>query len=142
MAKRRYRTRQREVVVEYLRECAGAHITAQSVAQSLHDRGLPTSVATVYRTLDQLEGAGLVRRLPTPSGHAACYEYVGDSGRCTDPTCFHCACRSCGTLIHLHCDELAGLREHIAARHGFLIDPWQTVFYGTCEGCRSKERQG
>ncbi|ERI06196.1 transcriptional regulator, Fur family [Atopobium sp. oral taxon 810 str. F0209] len=138
MTRQHYKTKQREAILSALRKNAGNHITAQTLAQTVAEDGYSTSVATVYRTLMQLEGEGKVHKMPDARGHAACYEYVGDQGDHDEPACFHCLCRECGKLIHLHCDELSGIREHIEKEHGFRIDPWQTVFYGTCEECLAK----
>lgn len=115
-------------------------MTAQSLAQHVHDDGYSISVATVYRTLTQLEAEGTVHKMPDTRGHATCYEYIGAQQDPSEPSTFHCLCRECGAFIHLHCDELAGIREHIESAHGFRIDPWQTVFYGTCEKCLAKHK--
>ena len=139
MARQRYKTKQRDAILSALQKNAGNHITAQALAQSVAEDGYATSVATVYRTLTQLEGEGKVHKMPDARGCAACYEYVGDQNNHDEPACFHCLCRECGKLIHQHCEELSGIREHIEKEHGFRIDPWQTVFYGTCEECMAKQ---
>ncbi len=137
MTRSHYKTRQRDAVLACLRDVHGEHLTAQSLIDALHKQGHHASTATVYRTLDQLEADGLVRKFSAGGRRAACFEYIGELS-CAEPACFHCICRECGTLIHLHCDELASLKQHIASHHGFLIDPRQTVFYGVCDACQKK----
>ena len=46
-----------------------------------------------------------------------------------------CKCDVCGTLIHMHCDELAQIGAHLKKDHGFALNAMRTVFYGLCEDC-------
>ena len=48
-------------------------------------------------------------------------------------------CEKCGKLIHLHCEDVVKLEQHLMDSHGFRMDPCRTVFYGLCEECRSAE---
>ena len=48
-------------------------------------------------------------------------------------------CEKCGKLIHLHCEDVVKLEQHLMDSHGFRMDPCRTVFYGICEECRSVE---
>ncbi len=114
MAERtRYKTKQKDQLTAYLRDRSGVHVTAAEMAD------------------------GLVRKYIIGATGSACYEYVGE--RADDMVdCFHCKCEKCGKLIHLHCDELKELQRHIDQKHGFVIDPMMTVFYGICDNCRIK----
>lgn len=62
-------TRQRELLFDALRATT-AHPTADELLSSLGGKSAEMSLATVYNTLDALEGAGLVRRLPSRRGNA------------------------------------------------------------------------
>ena len=65
----------------------------------------------------------------------ACFEYVGEHKRAeTDPG-FHCKCEKCGKLIHLHCEELSQIQDHLRKEHDFQINPMRMVFYGLCSDC-------
>ena len=57
----------------------------------------------------------------------------------TRPSCFHCKCEKCGKLIHLHCEDVVKLEQHLMESHGFQMDPCRTVFYGICEECQKSE---
>ena len=65
-----------------------------------------------------------------------CYEYLGSHGGGGGESCFHLKCGTCGRLIHLHCEEISDMREHLRAEHGFYWNPLGTVFYGECAECR------
>ncbi len=43
-------------------------------------------------------------------------------------------------LIHVHCDMIKRDIEHHKVLMGLKIDPFRTVFYGTCEGCIDTKR--
>ncbi|MFT5424246.1 MAG: Fe2+ or Zn2+ uptake regulation protein [Phycisphaerales bacterium] len=62
-------TRQREILYDALRATT-AHPTADELLDGLGGKSAELSLATVYNTLDALEGAGLVRRLPSRRGNA------------------------------------------------------------------------
>ena len=70
---------------------------------------------------------------------SACFEYLGAEEHCHKTSCFHCKCEKCGKLIHLHCEDVVKLEQHLMESHGFQMDPCRTVFYGICEDCRKSE---
>ena len=133
----KYRTKQRDTLVEYLRKTPGAHITAGDVCEYFKACGTPIGQSTVYRQLESLVDEGIVNKYIIDIGSPACFEYVGADAH-GDPAeiCFHCKCEKCGKLIHMHCDELKAIQSHLLEDHGFRLDPLRTVFYGLCEECR------
>ena len=131
MMKGQYNTKNRELLTQYLRETAGRHVTVQEICDHFKGR---MGTTTVYRQLDRLVEDGRVNKYLLDGASGAYFEYV-DQSHCGDTACFHCKCEKCGRLIHLHCDELAGIQHHILAHHGFKVDSLKTVFYGICESC-------
>ena len=136
MAERsKYKTRQSEFLLKYLKSRAGEHVTAGDVCAYFKRQGLPVGQSTVYRRLENLVDEGVIKKYALTGG-SACFEYVGEDA-CEGPDhCFHCKCTGCGRLIHLHCEDLEEIQEHLLEEHGFRIDPMRTVFYGLCEDCR------
>lgn len=130
----KYRTKQRDSVLAYLQSRASHHVTAAQVCAHFAQQNEPIGQATVYRHLDALAAEGVVRKYDLGGTGGSCFEYCGDQARCA-PNCFHCKCTKCGRLIHLACDQLAGIEQHVRDDHGFHIDPQRTVFYGLCEEC-------
>ena len=136
-----YRTRQRQALLDYLQTVPGQHVTASDICAHFASLGAPIGTATVYRQLESLVDEGLVNKYIIDSGSPACCESIGRAAHAGDEACFHCKCEKCGALIHLHCEELAGLGEHLALHHGFSINPMRTVFYGICADCRRRARR-
>ncbi len=131
-----YHTRQREELLEYLREHRGKHFTAAQLKARFDAAGSSLGTATIYRYMDKLVLEGVVRRYQLDSGDSACYEYVGQEPAAECATHFHCKCEKCGTLIHMDCDELQAIKAHLLEHHGFQWNAGKTVFYGICDQCR------
>ncbi len=130
-----YKTRQREILLGYLESVKGTHITAGNVCDYFRESGETIGQATVYRQLERLVDEGLVNKYIIDTNTPACFEYVGADSHVHAEVCFHCKCEKCGTLIHLHCDELEAIQSHLFEEHQFKLDPKRTVFYGLCESC-------
>jgi Fur family ferric uptake transcriptional regulator len=79
---------------------------------------------------------GIVAKYTIEGTSSACFEYVGESDDCEPLNCYHCKCEKCGRLIHVQCEEVAHLGQHMLEEHGFEVDTLRTVFYGICGECR------
>lgn len=130
-----YQTKQRKELLAYLEMTAGHHITVQAICAYFKEQGKPVGTATVYRYLEHMVEEGLINKYMIDAGSPACFEYTGGRAECRDAVCFHCKCEKCGRLIHLHCDELKGLQDHLLEHHQFRLNPLRTVLYGVCEDC-------
>ena len=131
----KYKTRQRDILLQYLEKERGVHITAGDVCGYFRDQGIPIGQSTVYRQLESLVDEGVINKYIIDANSPACFEYMGEHAAASPDTCFHCRCEKCGRLIHLRCDEITELQEHLFAEHSFRMDPVRTVFYGLCEQC-------
>ena len=133
----KYRTKQREILISYLEKTPGRHITAGDVCEYFKAQGAPIGQSTVYRQLESLVDEGVITKYSIDAGSPACFEYAGEHLQ-GGHICFHCKCEKCGRLIHLHCDELEEIQEHLSREHRFRLDPRRTVFYGLCDKCDSE----
>ena len=131
----KYRTKQREILLDYLRSGEGHHFTAHDVCSYLKEQGSPIGQATVYRQLESLVDEGVINKYVIDANSPACFEYVDHDHCCREGICFHCKCEKCGKLIHLNCDEMSGIVGHLNEEHGFRLNPKRTVLYGLCEEC-------
>ena len=134
--RQKYNTKQRETLIGYLKTVPGVHVTAADVCEYFKASGTAIGQSTVYRQLENLVDEGIVNKYIIDANSPACFEYVAPDSHEECDVCFHCKCEKCGRLIHMHCEELEGLSEHLSDEHGFKIDPARTVFYGICEQCR------
>ncbi|MCR5451756.1 MAG: transcriptional repressor [Lachnospiraceae bacterium] len=135
-SKTKYKTKQRDVLLNFLENAKGSHVTAGDVCEYCKKQGSSIGQATVYRQLEAMVDEGIVNKYIIDGNTPACFEYVGEEVHSDGEMCFHCKCEKCGKLIHMHCDELVMIRQHLLEHHDFLINPMRTVFYGLCDECR------
>lgn len=133
--KREYSTKQRSVILDFLKSTS-THVTASDILRYLREKNINISTATVYRTLDKLEGEGILKKMNLGDGLSACYQYTKD-GECSQH--FHLKCIECGELIHLSCEFLSEMEKHIFSEHSFTISAGKTVIYGKCAKCTGIE---
>ncbi|MBO7703977.1 MAG: transcriptional repressor [Solobacterium sp.] len=136
--KTKYRTKQREELLEYLRSLNGEHITAALIAEHFKERGSGIGKATIYRQLEQMVEEGLVYKYVVDANSPACFEYVPEESHGHREVCFHCKCEKCGKLFHMHSEELEELQAELKSNHRFFMDPRRTVFYGICSACEQE----
>lgn len=132
-----YQTKQGKALTDYLKTIGSRHVSVAEIAENMPEH---IGTATIYRQLERMEKDGSVQRF-VQDGGAACYCYVG-AGAADCHMHFHLKCATCGALIHLECEEMDRLSEHILTEHGFRTDPLRTSLYGTCADCLRKEREG
>jgi Fur family ferric uptake transcriptional regulator len=121
-------TAQRQLVLEAVHELG--HATPDQVHLAVSRTAAGVNISTVYRTLELLEGLGLVRHTHlshgAPTYHAASTdEHV------------HLVCRSCGRIEEVGPAMLDGVAAKLAAERGFRIDVGHVSLFGTCKECAS-----
>lgn len=134
---KRYRTKQQELILDYLSHHTGDAVTIESVLDDLRQSGFHIGQTTVYRALDRLVEDGGAVKVPAADGNRARYRYVGGPA---SPLTGKMVCLSCGGTQSLECSQLEALTRHIRADHQFAIDPRHTVLYGYCQACESKRK--
>ena len=128
-----YRTRAQKELLDFLKATPGRHHTAAEIKDHFDAAGMPIGTATIYRQLERFVEEGRIRRYVLGPGESACYSYEEDQ-ECS--THYHCKCEVCGQVIHLDCEEIREMQDHLQKEHGFSWNAGKTVFYGVCEHCR------
>jgi len=122
-------TRARRAVCRVMAESHGDHVTAADVHRRTESvAGLSIDQSTVYRTLDTLEGAGLIAH--THVGHGASAYHLANEAPHQ-----HLVCGSCGATRGILASDLADLLTEITARTGFVPDPTHFALSGRCADC-------
>lgn len=132
----KYKTKQRDLILGYLENNKDTHLTADGIAEYMRNQEKPVSRSTVYRYLDVLVKEGLVRKYVIEEGKCCCYQYVSKENTCKSH--YHFKCSKCMKLLHVDCDILDKIYEHVKSEHGFVVDNSKTVFYGLCKACREE----
>jgi Fur family ferric uptake transcriptional regulator len=128
-------THQRRSLVDFI-FARHDHFDADELIEGLsqRDQGDRVSRPTVYRTLNELVEAGLLRRMSL--GGRAVYEH--DYGY---PQHDHLHCQICNRLIEFHSDALQEIREAVAREHKFRITGHRLIISGICHECARRRRR-
>ncbi|MBQ6704069.1 MAG: transcriptional repressor [Clostridia bacterium] len=129
-----YKTMQYKALRDFFREGQKEQYSSEEIIEALCDGG-PLGKSTLYRQLGRMTEEGELRRFH--QGKRVFYQYAHQHSGCDGH--FHLKCLCCGKLIHLACDHVAGIAEHISSAHGFTLDLRESVLYGRCEACRGKD---
>lgn len=124
-------TPQRRAIVAEIMTSEG-HISPAAVARRVRERVPGVNPSTVYRTLDMLEGLGILSHAHLESG--AEYHRSVDSGH------VHLTCSRCGSEDSLTLQEADRLKRLIARHHGFSPDLTHFAISGLCAGCQPRPR--
>ena len=132
-----YKTKQREIILDFLIENSQRHVTVDEIVFDLKSRGISVGKTTVYRYIDKLVEEGRARRFVSEEKNGACFQYV-ECNDCDEH--FHLKCVECGRFIHLECGHLNDIAKHVYEDHKFTIDRSKTVLYGICDECAAKKK--
>ncbi len=91
--------------------------------------GRRVSRATVYRTIAQLEEAGLIRKVARANDREV---YEHDYGY---PQHDHFICEKCGKLIEFRNEEISAILERVAMEMGFRMRGHRLEAHGICAEC-------
>lgn len=123
-------TPQREMVLSSLHHL-GEHPTVEELYARVQERTATVDVSTVYRTLELLEGLGLVAALDLGDGQHR-YELLS-----VRPPHHHLLCRACHNLVTLPAEALEPLSEGLRSQHAFHLAPDHLVIRGLCGDCQA-----
>jgi Fur family ferric uptake transcriptional regulator len=104
------------------------HFDADQLLDALKGRNFPVSRATVYRTLNKLVDAGLLRRLEV--GARTVYEH--DYGY---PQHEHLYCQQCRKMIEFQEPAIEEAMRDVCRRHNFQASGHSFIIRGICAEC-------
>ena len=119
-------TDQRRAILKELRR-PDQHLTADEVYRRVRQKLPNISLGTVYRNLEILSEAGLIRMLHLGGGQK---HYDGGLHRH-----YHVRCVQCGKTSDIPADPFPDL-DAAAGGHGFKILGHELAFEGLCQECQ------
>jgi Fur family ferric uptake transcriptional regulator len=128
-------TQQRKILVEYVFK-RHDHFDADELIQNLIQQEETKKIgrATVYRTLNELVEAGLLRRMTL--GGRGVYEH--DYGY---PQHDHLHCTVCNQLIEFQSEEIKKIRNAVALEQNFYVTGHRLIITGVCHNCSIKNHR-
>lgn len=129
-------TKPRVAVLSCVLAGGGDHLSAEEVLNQVAARSSGVHRATVYRTLDGLAEAGVLRHVHLDRGLTA-YHVVEPVPR---PEHLHAQCASCGRVVDLPPDVLGDTAERVRTISGFELDASHVALSGRCKACATGHR--
>jgi Fe2+ or Zn2+ uptake regulation protein len=109
---------------------AGAPLTVGEVHASLGKAGVSVNRTTVYREVDFLKGAGLLREIRLGDGQGR-YEFLTESHH------HHLVCISCKSIQCVELRQCLDLEEkRIGRESNFRVMEHSLEFFGLCADCQ------
>jgi Fur family ferric uptake transcriptional regulator len=130
-------TRPRIVLLSHVIAASGEHISADVLLDQVADSDPPIHRATVYRTLEGLTNAGVLRHVHLDRGLTA-YHLVDAAPASAAPRRsehLHAQCSRCGRVTDLPAHVLGDTPERIRRASGFRLDASHVALSGVCRDC-------
>jgi Fur family ferric uptake transcriptional regulator len=124
-------TKPRVAVLACLLEAGGDHLSAEEVLSKVAEHAAGVHRATVYRTLDGLADAGVLRHVHLDRGLTA-YHVVAPTPRHEH---LHAQCAGCGRVVDLPPDVLGDTADRVRRISGFQLDASHVALSGYCKDC-------
>lgn len=121
-------TRQRTAVVSAL-EGLTTFTSAQDIHATLTASGQKVGLTTVYRTLQQLNAAGLVDTLQDDSGEMLYRSCSSEHHH------HHLVCTECRRTVEIDGGPVETWAATVAAEHGFTVTGHTADIFGLCPAC-------
>jgi len=128
-----YNTKQRKLILNAIR-MQSCEFTVMDIYNKIsNDVGL----TTIYRFIDKMVLDGFLNKT---IGHdnITYYEYLE---KCDEHNHFYLKCNMCGNILHVDCDCICNLCNHVYSRHKFDIDKEHIIICGICDSCRGKSHE-
>lgn len=116
----------RRAVVESLLAAEG-HLSADDLATTVKQSNPGLHRATVYRSLEALEAAGLVEHVHLGHGRSV-YHLSDDLHQ-------HLVCEVCGSVEEAPSDLLSSVARRLRRERGFVMRPYHFAVLGRCRTC-------
>lgn len=123
-------TPQRRTLIEVLSQTDG-HVTGAELVERCRELDPATTPSTVYRTLDVLEGLGLVSHSHGVSGREEFHVLP-------EAIHGHLHCVTCGSAWEISLEEAGALVDSIRRTRGFTVDVTHLSIAGLCAGCATE----
>ena len=125
-------TQQREAVAATV-FFADGHLSAGDIESALDADGTHVGKATIYRTLELLDRAGLIEQHDFGEGFK---RFEARSGQGHHE---HLICVACGGVVEFSSDRLERMNALIAEQHGFRHHHHRLEIYGVCQACQGRD---
>jgi Fur family transcriptional regulator, ferric uptake regulator len=119
-------TPQRQLVLEAV--VGLGHATPDDILEQVRRTAAGVNISTIYRTLELLEGIGLVTHTHLSHGAPTYHSSAV-------PKHVHLVCRSCKRVSDVDPDVVAPMVQRLQREEGFETDVAHLTVFGLCRNC-------
>ena len=132
-----YKTKQRQYIYDFLKANCETAFTIDEITERIGKQNVSVGRTTVYRNVEKLVQSGQVRKFIDQKGKSSTFQFVEQHTHCNEH--IHLKCVGCGKFIHLDCELMESVNNHILEEHGFCIDNSKSLLFGFCEDCMKEK---
>lgn len=122
-----YSTKQKEIILDVVRKKT-KQFTIKDIYEVINEK---VGLTTVYRLVDKLVDEGILNK-EIGKDNITYYQYLE---KCNEDNHFYLKCDTCGKVIHIDCDCINDLSNHIFKHHMFKANKEKIIINGKCNNC-------
>ena len=122
-----YATKQKNTIIDVIKTKEEA-FTVKEIYKALKEK---VGLTTIYRLTDKLEKEGKLKKI-IGAGGKTYYQYLKS---CDKENHFYLKCDKCMRMIHIDCDCIDELYNHILNNHKFKLSKTNIIINGLCKEC-------
>ena len=134
-----YKTKNKEYIVDVLKEHEDIILSVEDIHSYLLKKNKNMNITTIYRNLEKLASNNTILKFPSENGLKSQYQLKNHD--CAMHDHIHLQCSQCGKIIHLDCNFMTEINEHLNKYHNFDLSTQSSILFGLCEDCRKKNNK-
>ena len=123
----KYNTKQKSQILDIIK-CLNSEFTIKDIYNKLDKK---VGLTTIYRLVDKLVEDNLLNK-EIGNHNITYYQYLDE---CKEDNHFYLKCNKCGNLVHVDCDCINDLSNHILKHHKFITNKEKIIINGICNKC-------
>ena len=122
-----YNTKQKDLIFMAIKKHK-QEFTIKDLYSELENK---TGLTTIYRLVDKMVNDGVLNKI-IGKDNVTYYQYLE---KCDHENHFFLKCEKCGDMIHIDCDCINELSDHIINEHNFKLNNEHIIINGLCKNC-------
>ena len=123
-----YNTKQKNLILDLIKK-QDKSFSINDIHAKLNNQ---IGLTTIYRLVDKLVLDGALTKTIGPN-NTTYYQYLE---KCNHDNHFYLKCDKCNSLIHIDCECINTLTNHILDEHHFKSNKEHIIINGICASCR------
>jgi len=125
-----YNTKQKDIILNTIKNYT-KEFTIKDLYKKLNEN---VGLTTIYRLIDRLVKENKLSKY-IGKDNITYYQYLEE---CHEDNHFYLKCVKCGDMVHIDCDCILDLSNHIVKKHHFEPSKEHIIINGICEKCNRK----